>query len=237
MTGTSSKSPMSGTFTSRVTSSAPSQVGEHGRQVRREARGERAVDDAVVVGERQRDHQPRHELAAVPDRLHRRARDAEDRDLGRVDDRREARAADAAERRDRERRRPACPPGPSLPSRALPESSVSSLGDVEEALLSTSLITGTTRPLRRVGREAEVVVALEHQLVAVERGVELGKRCSAGDERLQQQRDHRQLHALLGVSSFVRLRNASSSVMSASSLCVTCGIVTQLRRSSGPRSA
>ena len=35
-------------------------------------------------------------------------------------------------------------------------------------------------------------------------------------------------------SPLVRLRNASSSVMSASSLCVTCGIITQLRARFGP---
>ena len=35
-------------------------------------------------------------------------------------------------------------------------------------------------------------------------------------------------------SALVRLRNASSSVMSASSLWVTCGIITQLRARFGP---
>src|SRR3712207_8620464 len=41
--------------------------------------GERAVDDPVVVGDRDRQHQPRREALAVPDRGHLRARDAEDR--------------------------------------------------------------------------------------------------------------------------------------------------------------
>ena len=35
-------------------------------------------------------------------------------------------------------------------------------------------------------------------------------------------------------SSFTFARKASSSVMSASSNCVTCGIITQLRESAGP---
>ena len=61
-----------------------------------------AVDHPVVVGERQRQHQARRELVAAPHRPQPRARDAEDRDLGRVDDRREGGAADAAQARDRE---------------------------------------------------------------------------------------------------------------------------------------
>src|SRR5207245_7033259 len=42
-------------------------------------------------------------LVLLVDRLHSRARDAENRDFGRVDDRRERRAADAAQIRDAER--------------------------------------------------------------------------------------------------------------------------------------
>ena len=76
MTGTSSKSPMSGTRTSTSLTAAPRRriVCEHRDEMRDEARGSGAVDHAMVVGQRQRQHQPRHELAAVPDRLHRRAR-------------------------------------------------------------------------------------------------------------------------------------------------------------------
>src|SRR5262245_1000344 len=46
-----------------------------------------AVDHTVVVGQRQRQHQPRHEGPILVDRLHLRARDAEDGNLGRVHDR------------------------------------------------------------------------------------------------------------------------------------------------------
>src|SRR5262249_48934628 len=61
-----------------------------------------AVDDAMVVRQRQRQHQPRLELRAVPRGLVAAARDAEDRDFGPVDDRAEPHAADAAEVRDRD---------------------------------------------------------------------------------------------------------------------------------------
>ena len=79
-------------------------LGERVRQELRDARAQRAVDDAVIVGERQRQHEPRRELLAVPHRLHRRLRNAEDGDLGRIDDGREQRAADAAQARDGEPR-------------------------------------------------------------------------------------------------------------------------------------
>src|SRR5690606_1844802 len=100
---------MSGTFTSMVfvMSAPPSEqhaahVRDELREVRGEARGGGAVDDAVVVAQRQRQDEPRRELLAVPHRLRRRLRYAEDRDFRRIDDRRERGAADAAERADRE---------------------------------------------------------------------------------------------------------------------------------------
>src|SRR6266581_2330492 len=72
---TSLKSPMSGTLTSIICATPVSQkgaadVGEHRGQIGREARAGRAVDDAVVVGERQRQHQPRSEGAVLVDRPH-----------------------------------------------------------------------------------------------------------------------------------------------------------------------
>src|SRR4051812_45919380 len=44
-----------------------------------------AVDDAMIVGERQRQHQARLKRRAVPPRLHAAARDTENRDLRQVD--------------------------------------------------------------------------------------------------------------------------------------------------------
>src|SRR5690606_38258241 len=108
ITGTSSKPPMSGTFTSIVFAMAapsehrPAHVAEQLCEVGGEARRRGTVDHPVVVGQRQRQHQPRLELVAVPDRFHRRPGDAQDRHLRRIHDRREGGAADAAQRADRE---------------------------------------------------------------------------------------------------------------------------------------
>src|SRR5882762_4804782 len=102
MTSMSLKSPMSGTFTSIICATPSSQkgaadVGEDRGQVGRKACPCCAVDDAMIVGERHRQHQPRSEGAVLVDRPHLRSRHAENRDFGRVDDGRERRAADAAE--------------------------------------------------------------------------------------------------------------------------------------------
>src|SRR6266852_437987 len=107
MISTSLKSPMSGTLTSIICAMPASQkgaadVGEDRGQVGREARPGGAVDDTVIVGERQRQHQPRNERAIPVDRPHLRSRHAENRDLRCVDDRRERRSADTAKARDAE---------------------------------------------------------------------------------------------------------------------------------------
>ena len=60
MTGTSVKSPMSGTRISVTAGHAAGRTTP--RPGRREAGGGRAVDHPVIVGERQRHHQPRDEL-------------------------------------------------------------------------------------------------------------------------------------------------------------------------------
>src|SRR4051794_41132410 len=174
MIGTSEKSPMSGTRTSSGSATeagllkqrAP-QVGQHLREVRAEPRALRAVDDAMVVGQAQRDDQPRLELAAVPHRLRGRLRDAEDRDLGRVDERGEPGPADAAQARDRERA--------ALHVGGLELAGTGGAGqlgeltrDVEDALRAGVLDDRHDEPVRRVGGEADVVVALDDELVAVE---------------------------------------------------------------------
>src|SRR5690606_26970983 len=107
MTSTSSKSPMSGTRTSIALMSGPSKHGaaevrQQLRQVGVEPGRRRPVDHPVVVGQRQGNHQPGRELLATPDWPANRATYAEDRDLGRVDDRREVGPPDAAEAGDRE---------------------------------------------------------------------------------------------------------------------------------------
>ena len=59
-------------------------------------------------------------------------------------------------------------------------------------------ITGTTRPPARVGGEAEVVVALQDQLVPLERGVDLGEAAQRGHAGLHQEGEQGHLGALLG---------------------------------------
>ena len=111
-----------------------------------EARSLGAVDDSMIVGQRQRQHQPRHERALVEHRLLAGARYAEDRHFGRIDDRREGRAADAAEARDGEASRPASRP-PSVCRRApSPTAPPVRARCRTDCLRSASRITGTTRP-------------------------------------------------------------------------------------------
>ena len=78
------------------------QVREQLAQIGIETCSRGAVDHAVVVRQRQWQHQARCELFAVPDRLHRALGQAQDRNFGRIHDRCEMRAANSAKRRDRE---------------------------------------------------------------------------------------------------------------------------------------
>ena len=151
ITGTSLLSPMSGTRSSIVAMGAvhsssrrrsPSTCAEVGG----EARGRGAVDHAVVVAQRQRQHQPRRELAAVPHRLRRRLRHAEDRDFRRVDDRREAGAADAAERGDREAAALHVGRAELLVARLRADRRPARATSSSRPLRSQSRITGTTSP-------------------------------------------------------------------------------------------
>src|SRR6266436_7802002 len=65
--------------------------------------GVRAVNQAMVVGERERQDQPRLELSSNPFRLHARTREPENGNLGMIHDRCERCAPDAAEVRNGER--------------------------------------------------------------------------------------------------------------------------------------
>src|SRR5215470_6031906 len=200
ITGTSLKSPMSGTLTSiwltslvlerleaprsmdlareaarrtaRASEHDPPHVAEQRNEVCVEPRRRGAVDHAVVVGERQRQDQPRRELLAVPHRTRARAAYAEDRDLGRVDDGSEIRSAYAAEARNREAT--ALHVGRTqLALARLGRQIAHLLGNREHALLVGVLHHRHHQPVGRVGRETHVVVLLVDQVVAVERGVEL----------------------------------------------------------------
>src|SRR5690606_23916962 len=83
ITGTASKSPMSGTLTSTRLMAISLQhdateVAQQLRGIDVESRRERAVDDPVVRRQGHRQHQARHEGLAVPDRFHCRLVHAED---------------------------------------------------------------------------------------------------------------------------------------------------------------
>ena len=166
------------------------------RRVKRAADG--AVDHAVIVGKRERQHQARLEFLSVPNGAHRRADDTEDRDLGRVDDRREAGAADAAEARDRERRalhvgRRDLPLAHALRDRA------ELLAELEDALAVDVLDDGNDEAVWRVDGDADVVVALEDERVLLrrERRVELGELLQRDDRCLHEKGKHRHPVAFL----------------------------------------
>src|SRR5712692_5332678 len=105
ITSTCLKSPMSGTFTSMpaISEDQLPDVRQDRGEIAGKARRRGAVDHAVVVRQRERQHEARRELLAVPRWPDRRARDTEDRHFRRVDDRREGAAADAAEAGNGER--------------------------------------------------------------------------------------------------------------------------------------
>ena len=112
----------------------------------REAGGGGAVDQAMVVGDRERHHQARDELFVVHMRHDAAAADQQDRDLRRVDDRRRVGAADRAQVADgecaalRAGRGRTCRRGPCRPALPISEAIC------EMLLRSASRRTGTTRP-------------------------------------------------------------------------------------------
>src|SRR5688572_32229494 len=114
----------------------------------------------MVVRKRKREHQAGREFLAAPYRPHRAARDAKNRHLRRVDDRRERGAADAAEARDRERA--------ALHVAGLELAVARELADVGELLrdVEHALAVGVAHhrhheAARRVDRDADVEVLLD----------------------------------------------------------------------------
>src|SRR5574343_238833 len=200
MTGTSEKSPISGTLTSMIwlmsfpSDDHPTHVGQQFGDIDVEAGGQRAVDDAVVGGQRQRQGQAWHELLAVPDRLHSRLVDAEDGNFRRIDDRCEVSAADAAQAGNSET-------GAGHVGRL--QLAVAGqlgqlagfLGDLEDALLVGVLDHRDDQAVGRVGRETDVEILLQHQVVAVERSVEFRILLQRLDASLDQEGQHGQFGA------------------------------------------
>src|SRR5438552_5004981 len=201
MTSMSLKSPMSGTFTSIICATPSSQkgaadVGEDRGQIGREAGAGRAVDDAVVVGERQRQHQPRSEGAVLVNRPHLRSRHAENRYFGCVDDGRERRTADAAKAGDAEGAAAHAvwlefflPRGPRNFSQLLRQ--------IENTLAVSVPDHWHQQTVGRIDRDSDVIVLLDDQVLAglVERGVELRKLLKRVHRSFHQEREHGEFEA------------------------------------------
>src|SRR5487761_2120861 len=94
--------PLRWSRTTRLSEERATKVVDHRAEMRDEACGGRAVDHAMVIGERQRQYQPRHKTAIAIARFMRQLRNAEDRDFGRIDYWCEGSPADTAQTRDRE---------------------------------------------------------------------------------------------------------------------------------------
>src|ERR1700704_1642949 len=73
------------------------------RDPAQETRGVGAINQPVIVRERERQNQARLKFVVDPFGFHPRTREAENRNLGMIDDRRKSRAADSTEIRDRKR--------------------------------------------------------------------------------------------------------------------------------------
>src|SRR5829696_1012160 len=114
MTGTSLKSPMSGRWisadvlitlslrTGQALGLAGSEhqaanVLQHMGEMARKPGRQSSIDHAVVIRDREWQHQARLEGLAIPDRRHSGADNPQDRNLGRVHERRERRAANSSE--------------------------------------------------------------------------------------------------------------------------------------------
>ena len=192
---------------------------------------ERAVDHAVVVATATAAASAAARTPCRPTPASSRAlRHAEDRDFGRVDDRRERGAADAAERWRSRSIRPACRPGPSLPSRAFFESSARLLRDLEHAL-PVGVRAAPARPGRSACRRRSRCGSTSSAPGSSpsSEALKSGNFFSAATAALIRKASIVSLMPSFSFSLLSWTRSASSSVMSASSCCVTCGIITQLR--------
>ncbi len=126
------------------------------------------------------------------------AGDAEDGDLGRVDDRRERRAADAAQARDRERRTlklirfQLAVPGGCGQQRKL-------LGEFVNVLLVRIADDRDHQALVGIGRKSQVAVLLEDEILAVvrERGIDARELLQCGHAGLHDECERRQRDAPL----------------------------------------
>ena len=181
-----------------------------------EAGRQRAVDDAVVGGQRQgrvrrgTNCLPSH-TGFITDLLTPRMATS-----GRIDDGREVGAADAAEAGDGEAG--AGHVGrPSLPSRAFLASSPDSAAISKTLFLSAFLTTGTTRPFGVSAAKPMLKYFFQTRLSPSSAAVELGELLQRAHRGLDDEGEHGELLPDFSFSLFIWTRKASRSVMSASS--------------------
>ena len=141
-------------------------------QVRVETRSQGTVDHAVVVRQRQRQHQARHKLLAVPHRLHGTLGQAQNRYLGRVDDGGEVGAANATQRTDGETTATHVATTQFAVARFFGE--FAHLGaDLQNTFFVGVFEHRHHQAIGRVCGKTDVEILLVNQLVAIQAGVEL----------------------------------------------------------------
>src|SRR5690606_30417983 len=97
------------------------------------------------------------------------------------------------------------------------------------AFLSASRITGTTRPFGVSAANPTWKYCLSTRLSPLSEALNSGNFCSADTTALIRKASMVNLTPAFSYSLFMETRKASSSVISACSLLVTCGIMTQFR--------
>ena len=133
-----------------------------------------------------------------------------------------------------EKQPPCMSAGPSLPSRALADSSPISFAICSTPFWSAFLITGTTRPFGVSAAKPMWKYFLSTRLSPSSEALKSGNFFSAATDALIRNASIVILMPAFSFSLFSCTRKASRSVMSASSNCVTCGIITQLRARLAP---
>ncbi len=150
----------------------------------------------MVVGERQIHHRPRlHRAIGHDHRAHLRLVHAEDAGLGRIQDRRrEERAVDAAVRNGEGAAGKVVEAELAVPG--LAGELADRLLDAGEAHVLRIAQDRHDEPLLRADRDADVVVVLKDDLVAVDLGVDRRHVAQALDRRLHEERHEAEAHAV-----------------------------------------
>ena len=111
--------------------------------------------------------------------------------------------------------------GLSLPSRAFFRQFGQFLADLFQAFLIHVFDYWNNQAVRRVCCETDVEVVFQHQVVAIQRGVEFREGFQRSNRGFNDERQWGQFYAFAFPFFVSCLRNSSNSVMSASSCTVT----------------